>query len=103
MVPLLCALSKKEGILMDKYLLIYIALINIVGFFEVYRDKEKSKEKQWRIPEARFFVIAAALGGAGVLSGMYTFRHKTKHIKFTFGIPAIIIIQLGLWYYFIIK
>jgi uncharacterized membrane protein YsdA (DUF1294 family) len=25
---------------------------------------------------------------------MYTFRHKTKHLKFTLGIPAILIGQL---------
>lgn len=88
---------------MNKYIPLYIAVINIIGFFEVYLDKEKSKKKQWRIPESRFFLIALALGGLGVLSGMYTFRHKTKHIKFTFGIPIIIIIQIVLWYYFFIK
>lgn len=88
---------------MSKYFMIYIAIINIIGFIEIFSDKEKSKKKHWRIPESRFFIIAAVLGGVGVFLGMYTFHHKTKHIKFTFGIPAIIIIQMGLWYYLFIK
>ena len=88
---------------MNKYFWIYFAIINIIGFVQIYIDKDRSKKKKWRIPEARFFIIAAILGGIGVLLAMYTFRHKTKHIKFTLGIPAIIIIQMGLWYYFFIK
>lgn len=86
---------------MTKYYLIYFAAINMIGFFEMYRDKRRSIKKQWRTPEARFFIIAAAFGGPGVLLGMYTFRHKTRHIKFTFGIPLIIIIQIAFWYFFI--
>jgi len=86
---------------MSKYFIIYIIMINIIGFFEMYRDKEKSKKKKWRTPESRFFIIAAVLGSIGVLLGMYTFHHKTKHIKFTFGIPLIIAMQIGLWYYII--
>jgi uncharacterized membrane protein YsdA (DUF1294 family) len=40
----------------------------------------------------------------GILLGMYTFRHKTKHMSFVLGVPAILIAQLLLtWaicYYF---
>jgi len=25
---------------------------------------------------------------------MYTFRHKTQHLKFKYGVPAIIILQI---------
>jgi len=25
---------------------------------------------------------------------MYTFRHKTKHLKFTLGVPAILVAQI---------
>ncbi len=86
---------------MLKYFPIYLAAINLFGFAEMYLDKKKSIKKQWRTPEARFFLIAAALGGPGVLLGMYTFRHKTKHVKFTLGIPLIVVIQAILWFYFI--
>lgn len=85
---------------MVKYLPAYLIIINLFGFAEMYIDKKRSIKKQWRTPEAKFFFIALVLGSPGVLIGMYTFRHKTKHIKFTFGIPLIIIIQVGLWFYF---
>jgi uncharacterized membrane protein YsdA (DUF1294 family) len=28
----------------------------------------------------------------GSIMGMYTFRHKTKHLQFTLGMPAILIV-----------
>jgi uncharacterized membrane protein YsdA (DUF1294 family) len=31
---------------------------------------------------------------------MYTFRHKTKHLQFTLGMPAILIVQLVLAFIF---
>jgi len=59
-------------------------------------DKLKAKRGAWRIPEKTLLGVAAAGGSIGSLVGMYTFRHKTKHIKFTLGIPLILIAQLAL-------
>ena len=58
-------------------------------------DKRKAQKKLWRIPEATLLTVAAIGGSIGSLLGMYTFRHKTKHLKFTLGIPAILILQLA--------
>jgi uncharacterized membrane protein YsdA (DUF1294 family) len=82
-----------------KYLLIYLLIINAVGFLLMLVDKYKAKKKLWRIPEATLMTVAAIGGSIGSLLGMYTFRHKTKHIKFTLGIPAILAVQivLALW------
>ena len=62
-------------------------------------DKRKAVKKKWRIPEATLLFWAAIGGSVGALAGMYVFRHKTKHPKFTLGVPAILIAQiaLGLW------
>ena len=38
--------------------------------------------------------IAAIGGSLGCLIGMYTFRHKTKHLKFTLGVPLLLILQI---------
>jgi uncharacterized membrane protein YsdA (DUF1294 family) len=62
----------------------------------MYSDKKKSERRQWRVPEARLFGIAIILGSIGILSGMYVFHHKTKHMKFVLGIPIILIIQIML-------
>ena len=79
-----------------KYFLWYLLLINAAAFMLMLVDKRKAIKNRWRIPE-RTLILSAALGGSiGALLGMYTFRHKTKHLKFTLGIPAILIAQISL-------
>lgn len=79
-----------------KYLLFYLLIINALGFLLMLVDKWKAKNKRWRIPEATLMGVAAIGGSVGSLIGMYTVRHKTKHLKFTLGIPAILIVQIAL-------
>ena len=79
-----------------KYFLLYLLLINAAAFVLMLVDKQKAKKNRWRIPE-RTLILSAAFGGSiGALMGMYTFRHKTKHLKFTLGVPAILIAQIAL-------
>ena len=77
-----------------KYLLIYLLLINAVGFAIMFVDKWKAKHNRWRIPEATLLTVAALGGSIGSLLGMYIFRHKTLHLKFVVGIPAILVVQI---------
>lgn len=72
---------------------VYLAVVNILGFALMGIDKSKAKKQQWRISEANLLLSAAIGGSIGSYVGMQTFRHKTKHIKFTLGVPAIMIIQ----------
>ena len=79
-----------------KYFLLYLLLINAAAFVLMLADKRKARKNRWRIPE-RTLILSAAFGGSiGALLGMYPFRHKTKHLKFTLGIPAILIAQISL-------
>lgn len=82
-----------------KYLLIYLLLINAAGLVLMLTDKIKARKGLWRIPE-RTLMLTAALGGSvGVHIGMYLFRHKTRHPKFTLGVPAILTAQILLaWF-----
>lgn len=77
-----------------KYLLLYLLLINALGFALMLIDKWKAKHNRWRIPEATLMVVAALGGSVGSLLGMYTVRHKTKHLKFNLGIPVILVVQV---------
>ena len=58
------------------------------------RDKKRAAERKWRIPEKKLFLTAAIGGSIGVFLGMLVFRHKTKHVSFTIGIPLIIAVQV---------
>lgn len=77
-----------------KIFLYYFLIINLYGVFLMYKDKNKSRKGQWRVPEKKLFIVAIAFGGIGIFLGMQLFRHKTKHLKFVVGIPMIILIQL---------
>ena len=72
----------------------YLILINVTAFFLMLADKQKAKRKRWHIPEATLLATAFFGGSIGVLLGMYTVRHKTKHPQFTVGVPLIIVLQL---------
>ena len=81
---------------MIKLILLYLLIINAVGFLLMLVDKRKAQKKLWRIPESTLFTAAAFGGSIGCLAGMYCFRHKTKHLTFTLGMPAIFIAQITL-------
>ena len=86
---------------MIKFLLPYLLIINALGFLLMLIDKWKAKHNRWRIPEATLMGVAALGGSIGSLLGMYTVRHKTKHIKLTVGIPLILVAQIALAIYLI--
>ena len=86
-----------------KYFLLYLLLINAAAFVLMLVDKVKAKKNRWRIPERTLFGSALLGGSIGGILGMYTFRHKTKHLSFTLGMPAILIAQLALAIWIFLK
>ena len=79
---------------MTNLFLYYILIINLMGISLMYIDKTKAIKKQWRISESKLLLVAVFGGSIGSLLGMHLFRHKTKHLKFTIGVPLIVIVQL---------
>lgn len=80
-------------------IVIYLIVINLIGFYMMWSDKRRAKWGKWRIPENTLFVVTALGGGIGTIAGMYTFRHKTKKLKFTIGLPTILILEIILVIY----
>lgn len=76
------------------YFYICLLLINAVGFALMLSDKRKAIRHRWRIPERVLIGIALLGGSIGCLAGMYLARHKTRHLKFSVGIPVILAIQI---------
>lgn len=72
----------------------YLFLMNFLGFFLMGLDKHRAKNHAWRISESSLFLAAILGGSLGSISGMFLFRHKTKHLSFLIGLPAIFFIQL---------
>lgn len=78
---------------------IYLLLINILLFILMGIDKRKAAKNKWRIKEKTLLILCLLGGSIGGIIGMYTFRHKTKHLKFKIGFPFIFIVQLMLLLY----
>lgn len=85
---------------MQKFVMIYLISINVIGFLEMYIDKRRAIKGKWRIKENRLFITAFFGGSLGLYMGMRIFRHKTKQPLFKYGIPLIILVQITLLVYF---
>ena len=77
-----------------RFIVIYLIIINVIGFFLMGIDKGKARRKAWRIPEATLFTTGLLGGCPGVIIGMYVFHHKTKKPRFFIGLPVILGIQI---------
>lgn len=78
-------------------LLCYLVAVDLVAFILFGIDKRRARKHQWRIPERRLFALALAGGSLGALAGMYVFRHKTRHRLFSWGIPLLFLVQVGIF------
>ena len=79
-----------------KWIVLYLAVINLVAFYLMAEDKRRAKKQSWRIPEKTLFLAALLGGSVGAWLGMYLCHHKTKHWYFVVGIPLILAIQVVL-------
>ncbi len=81
---------------MLKAIFIYLIITNFIGFIVMLIDKQRAIHKEWRIPEKTLILLSIFGGSIGMLAGMSAFRHKTKHKKFTIGVPFILLMQICL-------
>ena len=72
----------------------YLAIMNVIAFAAMGVAKSRAKRGAWRIPEKTLFSLSLLGGSIGALAGMYTFRHKTKHLKFVAGMPAVLVCHI---------
>lgn len=90
---------------MVKYLFLYLSAINIAAFAVFFYDKQMARAGKRRIPERTLFWLAGLGGSIGAWLGMQLFHHKTRHISFVVGIPAIFVLQAAaagaVWYFFL--
>jgi uncharacterized membrane protein YsdA (DUF1294 family) len=73
------------------FVMIWLIAASLLGFALMGVDKQRARNKAWRIPE-RTLLLTAFLGGSfGSLAGMLLFHHKTKHEKFVVLVPLAIL------------
>lgn len=85
---------------MIKLLFYWCLAVSLADFCLMGIDKYKAKKDRRRVPEKRFFLLALLGGAPGAILGMWTFRHKTRHWYFKWGLPLILLFQLAVWFGF---
>ena len=84
---------------MHYYSLYYLSAINVVTFVLFGLDKYNARKGNRRIREVTLMAMAALGGSIGAWMGMRLWHHKTKHRKFRYGIPLILLLQIALIYF----
>ena len=80
--------------------LIYLAIISVISIIVCIYDKFAAKHIQkHRTREATLLILSALGGSVAMLVTMLIIRHKTKHVKFMAGIPAIILAQAAIIFF----
>ena len=87
----------------QKIIIIYLTSINVAMIITYGIDKLKAKRSKWRIREASLLLLAVLGGSIGALLGMKVWHHKTMHKKFKYGVPAILIVQMAIIGYLLMK
>ena len=76
------------------FLSAYLAFVNVVTFGLFGWDKYCATHDKWRVPEAKLLFWSAIGGSLGAGIAMEFFRHKTLHLKFKFGVPILLFVQI---------
>lgn len=88
------ALSAVSGLPHWMFLLGWLGFWSLIDFALMGVDKTRATKNAWRIPEKTLWLFALLGGAIGGYIGMQTFRHKTRHNIFRFGMPALIVFQI---------
>ena len=64
-------------------------------------DKQRAVRHQWRIPETTLLGLSLLGGAAGGILAMHLVRHKTQKWRFAVGLPVMLVVQVGLVWYFL--
>ena len=85
-----------------KWIIGILVLTNLAAFLLMGIDKRRAVRDVWRIPERTLLTACGLFAAAGGLIGMHVFHHKTRKLKFSVGVPVMLVVQIaaviGIWY-----
>jgi len=73
--------------------------INIVTFVLMLVDKVQAVQSGRRLSERSLYVMTLLGGSVGMLTAMYTLRHKNRKPSFQLVVWTLVLLQLGLILY----
>ena len=75
---------------------VYLVAANVFTFALFAYDKWCAQNDRWRVRESTLLIWAAIGGALGACLAMGIFHHKTLHLKFKFGVPILLCLQIFL-------
>ena len=78
---------------------VYLIVVNISAVAVYGWDKLSAKQGWQRVPEKILLLLALLGGSVGAMAAMTFFRHKTRHLKFIYGVPMIFVLQIAALFY----
>ena len=78
---------------------IYLFILNTLAFLTIWWDKRKAKKDDWRVSEATLLIMSFIGGAAGILTGMFHFRHKTRKRSFQVIAALGLIVSLVIYWF----
>ena len=102
--PIMAGLEIVIGFILGSRFLtitLFFLFMTWLGYYIMKVDKRYAKEDKRRVPEKTLLLISIVGGSLGMYIGMYKFKHKTLHKKFTIGVPLIMLIQVACVVYLI--
>lgn len=82
---------------------VYLLIINAAAFLFMLADKLKARRGSWRISENTLLLLAVLGGSLGAILGMRLFRHKTLHLKFSLGLPLLLLAHIFILIFLLTK
>lgn len=82
----------------EKFALIYVAAVSVIGIVLTVYDKAASKRSRngrGRVPENTLMYLGFLGGALPMYVTMLIIRHKTKHKKFMIGLPVFAAVHIA--------
>ncbi len=72
----------------------YLLVVNVLTFALFAWDKYCATHDKWRVRESTLLFWSAIGGALGAGAAMEICHHKTLHLKFKFGVPFLLFVQI---------
>lgn len=72
----------------------YFFMANVITFALFAYDKYCAQHDKWRVKESTLLIWAAIGGTFGAIAAMEICHHKTLHLKFKYGVPLLLFLQI---------
>ena len=84
-----------------KLIVLYLLLINVLSSIIFAIDKRNSALNKRRVSEKNLLLLSIIGGSLAMLIMMHVIHHKTKKLKFSIGLPLIIVGQATVFLLFL--